>query len=79
MDKEQQIKDPREKLSSIDTSIREELVKIGNLKTKIATGYRHRDKEKYINERNEVQANLTKLKNEQESIRNQLSELEAAV
>ena len=77
MDKEKESKNLKEKLLSIENAIRGELTKIETLKTRIAKGYRHRDKGKYDAERNEVQSNLEKLKTEQETAKKQLSELEA--
>ncbi|MDD3813250.1 MAG: hypothetical protein PHZ02_01280 [Desulfocapsaceae bacterium] len=79
MEKDIKIKELKEQLNHIDTAIRGELVKIERLKSKITKEYRHHDKKKYDDKRNEVQVNLEKLKTDQERIKNELSKLEATI
>ncbi len=77
MDKEDEIQDLKEKLRSINSKIREELTKIDQLKLKITTVYRRRDKKKYEDERKQITANLTKYETEMDLIKKRLSELES--
>ena len=77
MDREEEIQDLKEKLRSINEKIKEELNKIDQLKIKITTVYRRRDRAKYEGERKEITANLKKYETEMDSIKKRLSELEA--
>ena len=77
MDKEEEIQDLKEKLRSINSKIKDELNKIDQLKLKITTVYRRRDRAKYEDERKEITANLKKYETEMDLIKKRLSELEA--
>lgn len=77
MDKEVEIQDLKEKLRFINSKIREELTKIDQLKLKITTVYRRRDKKKYEDERKQITANLKKYETEMDLIKKRLSELES--
>lgn len=77
MDKEQDIQRLREELASLNDKIKGELDKIKTLKSKIAAGYRRRDKEKYDAERRAIMENLRKYDAEMAGVRKKLSELEA--
>jgi len=77
MDKEKDIQDLKEKLRSINSKIKEELTKIDQLKLKITTVYRRRDKKKYEDERKQITANLKKYETEMDLIKKRLSELES--
>lgn len=67
----------REELASLNDKIKGELDKIKTLKSKIAAGYRRRDKEKYDAERRAIMENLRKYDAEMAGVRKKLSELEA--
>ena len=77
MNREEEIQDLKEKLRAINSKIKEELNKIDQLKIKITTVYRRRDRTKYEDERKEITANLKKYETEMDSIKKRLSELEA--
>ena len=77
MDKNEEIQDLKIKLTAINAKIKEELNKIDQLKLKITTVYRRRDKAKYAGERKEIAANLKKYETDMNSINKRLSELEA--
>ena len=77
MDKDEEIQDLKIKLTAINAKIKEELNKIDQLKLKITTVYRRRDKAKYAGERKAITANLKKYETEMTSINKRISELEA--
>lgn len=77
MDKETEIQDLKTKLTAINAKIKEELNKIDQLKLKITTIYRRRDKAKYVSERKEIAANLKKYETDMDLINKRLYELEA--
>ncbi len=76
MDKEQEILSLKGKLKTNAEQIRGELEKIEALKTKLAKGYRHRDKKKYEEERRTIMEDLKKYEDEMKAIKEKLSELE---
>ncbi len=76
MDKEEEILHLKKKLNDLNTNIRTELRKIDQLKLKITSTYRRRDKENYETERRTILENLKKYEAETAEVRRRLSELE---
>lgn len=77
MDREQEIKSLKEQLKSLEDNIKRELTKIEGVKSKLAAGYRRRDKEKYDAERRAIMENLKKYEAEMVEVRKKLLELES--
>jgi uncharacterized coiled-coil DUF342 family protein len=77
VDKSPEIAELRSKLRDIQERIVEKIEKIDETKTKLNTGYRHRDREKYEAERREISEDLLQYEIEMKKIKDKIKELGA--
>lgn len=77
MDKEQEIRTLQEQLDSINLKIKGDLSRILVIKTRLSTVYRRADKEKYEAELKEITLNLKKYREETDSLKRTIAELES--
>jgi uncharacterized coiled-coil DUF342 family protein len=77
MDKEQEIRTLRDQLKSINIKIVGEIGRIETVKTSLSTTYRRADREKYEAERAEITSNLKKYRDEMDTVKRKIAELEA--
>lgn len=77
MDKEREVSNLREQLESIKIKIKDELGRITVVKTRLSIAYRRADREKYEAEREEITENLKKYRDEMDTIKRKIAELEA--
>lgn len=76
MDKEQEIRTLRDQLESINVKIMGEIGRIEVVKTSLSKAYRRVDKEKYETERAEITSNLKKYRDEMDTVKRKIAELE---
>lgn len=77
MDKEQEINNLREQLESIKIKIKDELGRITVVKMRLSIAYRRADRKKYEAERAEITSNLKKYRDEMDTVKRKIAELEA--
>lgn len=74
-DKSPEIAELRTKLSDIQKSIEEKIKEIGEIKTKLSTEYRHRDRDKYQTKHKEISRDLLLFEIEMDQIKDKIKEL----